>query len=89
MIKILSIKVTGHVHGVGFRYHTRNKAEEMGIRGFVRNELDGSVYIEAEGEESSMDEFVDWCRIGPKWARVDCIELKRIDARNYPGFTVK
>jgi len=89
MIKSLSIHVFGRVHGVGFRYHARNMAEENGIRGFVRNDPDGSVYIEAEGEENQLEILTDWCRHGPKWASVDSIEIKSIDPRNYRDFSVK
>ena len=89
MKKSLSISIFGRVHGVGFRYHALNKAEEMGINGFIRNEQDGSVFIEAEGEEASIDEFVDWCRQGPRWASVDSIEIKSIEPRNYRAFSVK
>ena len=49
------IKVFGKVQGVGFRYYTQRKAVELGITGFVQNRPDGSVYIEAEGEEEDLD----------------------------------
>ncbi|WP_431293764.1 acylphosphatase [Pedobacter sp. P26] len=50
-MKHLNIKVTGKVQGVGFRETTKIIANQMMVNGFVRNEKDGSVYIEAEGEE--------------------------------------
>ena len=71
----LIIKVTGKVQGVFFRDSTRSKARELGIRGFVRNEQDGSVYIEAEGGEDVLNKFTDWCRKGPELARVDSLEV--------------
>jgi len=64
-------------------------AEENGIRGFVRNDPNGSVYIEAEGEESQLEIFTDWCRQGPRWASVDSIRIREIETRNYSGFSVK
>jgi len=50
MKKHVNITVKGRVQGVGFRYSAMEAAEELGIKGFVRNMPDGSVYIEAEGE---------------------------------------
>ncbi|NVO19393.1 MAG: acylphosphatase [Bacteroidetes bacterium] len=89
MKKSFAIVVFGRVQGVGFRYHTLNKASELDIRGFVRNQADGTVYIEAEGDGVLLETFIDWCRQGPRWASVESVELKELDLRNYDGFTVK
>ena len=84
-----SIRVYGRVQQVGFRFYTHKKANELGITGFVKNEPDGSVYIEAEGDEVPLDHFVLWCHKGPQWARVDKIlindfpALKAIDFKIY------
>ena len=50
----INIHITGRVQGVNFRTYTKEKAEELGILGFVRNETDGSVYLEAEGDRKSV-----------------------------------
>lgn len=89
MKKTVSILITGRVQGVGFRYHTRNRAEEYNIKGFVRNEVDGSVYIEASGEESNLEQFIEWCRSGPRLARIDTFCTKTLELRDYSGFSVK
>ena len=89
MPKSISIHITGRVQGVGFRYHTRNKAQEFNIKGFAKNEPDGSVYIEAEGEEPDLEQFMDWCRSGPRLARVDSFCTKPIPLKDYTGFAVK
>ena len=70
-MKHYNIKVQGHVQGVGFRYAVRQTAEQYSITGFARNVPDGSVYIEAEGEEFNLDLFLAWCRKGPGYGRVD------------------
>jgi acylphosphatase len=49
----VSIRISGKVQGVFFRASTKGKAEQYGINGFVRNEKDGSVYIEAEGRRKT------------------------------------
>ena len=58
MKQALAITVKGRVQGVGFRFSTVREAEELGIKGFVENRMDGSVYIEAEGEPRSEERSV-------------------------------
>lgn len=65
----------GRVQGVFFRHSAREKAHELSITGFARNEADGSVYIEAEGEENALEKFIAWCRIGSDLAKVEKIDV--------------
>ncbi|MBK7213097.1 MAG: acylphosphatase [Bacteroidales bacterium] len=83
------ISVKGKVQGVGFRYHTIMKAGELGVFGFVRNESDGSVYIEAEGDEDSVRKFLEWCHEGPRWARVTNVEVNSSEPQGYSLFERK
>ncbi|MBW2057142.1 MAG: acylphosphatase [Deltaproteobacteria bacterium] len=64
------IRVEGYVQGVFFRATTRQKAQELGITGWVRNRWDGTVEIVAEGEETRLAELTKWCHHGPPGARV-------------------
>lgn len=89
MVRHLNIRVTGKVQGVFFRASTEDKAAELGISGFVRNEPDGTVYIEAEGEEEPMSRFVEWCRQGPRHARVDACIVDPGNVEGYRGFSVR
>jgi acylphosphatase len=70
-MKRIAIQVKGKVQGVFYRASTVTKAQQLGVMGFVRNEPDGSVYIEAEGDEEKLNELVAWCKVGPPRARVD------------------
>ncbi len=74
MNKHLAIKISGRVQGVWFREQTKRKALELGITGFVRNEDDGSVFIEAEGGDAPLSDFLAWCRQGPPLAVVENVE---------------
>jgi len=88
MRKHLNIKIYGRVQGVLFRYSAKQKAKESGIKGFVRNELDGTVYIEAEGEEENLKQFLDWCHKGPFFASVKKVEVKESDIKNFDDFVI-
>ena len=87
--KSVIIKVIGKVQNVGFRFYAHKKAIELNICGFAINKTNGTVYIEAEGEEKNIDEFIDWCRIGPPHARVDNIFIQDSLVCNYDKFKVK
>ncbi len=89
MKKHYNIKVFGRVQGVYFRQGTKAVADQLGIVGWVRNEEDGSVYIEAEGDEFSMDSFLDWCNEGPDRAIVEKVEKEEAALQNFTNFIVK
>jgi acylphosphatase len=74
-MKLLKISVLGHVQGVGFRYFAYRSANEYNITGFVCNENDGSVYIEACGEEESLDSFCSDLKTGPSRAIVSRVRI--------------
>jgi len=63
------------VQGVGFRYQARSRARSLGLSGFVRNLPDGSVEAAFEGRDDVVESMVDWCRRGPRGARVDDLEV--------------
>lgn len=71
-------RITGRVQGVSFRYHTMEEAERLGVVGWVRNEADGSVLVEAGGTEASVGELLAWCRHGPPGARVEDVTIEWI-----------
>jgi acylphosphatase len=84
----VNITVKGKVQGVFFRKSTQEKAYELQISGYVQNERDGSVYIEAEGEKERIDEFVEWCKKGSKNAEVTEIKIRKGNFQNYEDFEI-
>ncbi|MDR9399299.1 acylphosphatase [Salibacter sp.] len=84
----VNITVRGKVQGVFFRKSTQEKAYELQISGYVQNERDGSVYIEAEGEKEKIDEFIEWCKKGPKNAEVTEIKTRKGNFQNYEDFEI-
>ena len=62
--------VSGRVHGVGFRFSTRQTALRLGVSGWVRNRPDGTVEVWAQGEAGSVDALLEYLRRGPPAAIV-------------------
>ncbi len=69
------IKVIGKVQGVFFRKSTQDKARELGIKGWVKNEADGTVLTEIEGNDEQVRQMLDWLKIGPGRAKVEKLEV--------------
>lgn len=85
----LTIRVYGRVQGVFYRQSTKNKADELNLAGFVRNEPDGSVLIEAEGDAKALYELQEWTKKGPPFASVNYIEVTEGDWQNLKGFVIQ
>ncbi|HTD42278.1 MAG TPA: acylphosphatase [Mucilaginibacter sp.] len=88
MIKHLDIIVKGKVQGVFFRASTKAVADQLGVKGYVRNENNGDVGIAAEGDDISLDMFLDWCKEGPEDALVTSVESHEGELKNYRNFEV-
>ena len=87
-IKSVQLKVIGRVQGVGFRFYAVMKAKEFHISGYVRNMPDDSVFIEAEGKEEDLDQFILWCEKGPVSARIDKLDITPGITKNYNSFSI-
>ncbi|MEK7554646.1 MAG: acylphosphatase [Patescibacteria group bacterium] len=60
----MDVVILGRVQGVFFRRTVKHEAARRGISGFIRNEPDGTVRIEAEGNEDALKEFTEWLKGG-------------------------
>ncbi len=87
-MKHWNIRVRGKVQGVFFRASTQKKAQELGVQGFVRNEPDGNVYIEAEGDAQALEQLAAWCKTGPERARVEQVEIQEGTWQGFRDFIV-
>lgn len=88
-MKSLRIIVNGKVQGVFFRASARDVAEALSIKGFAKNQSDGSVYIEAEGAEEKLEQFIDWCLHGPPRAQVIHVDVQESHVKNFEKFEVR
>jgi len=86
---LYKIRITGQVQGVGFRWRAAHEAWNTGIKGFVKNMPDGSVYIEAEGFADQLNAFIVWCRKGPGTGFVDDVEIDTCPPVNFRDFRIE
>lgn len=84
----VNIEVYGRVQGVGFRYSALQMARQYNIKGFVKNRVDGSVFIEAEGSHHQINEFISWCYEGSSFSRVTDVVVTNGTLKNYDFFDI-
>ncbi|MFO8098573.1 MAG: acylphosphatase [Salinibacter sp.] len=86
----VSARITGRVQGVGFRNFTRTRAQRLGATGWVRNESDGSVRLEAEAPPEALEDLVAAVHDGPRMARVDNVEVEwKVASDDFNAFRVR
>jgi acylphosphatase len=84
----LDITVKGKVQGVYFRASAKAVADQLGVKGTVKNDPNGDVIIEAEADQPTLDLFLDFCHEGPEDAKVTSVETYEGELKNYRNFEV-
>ena len=82
------VRVTGRVQGVNYRATAARVARRHGLAGWVRNEPDGSVLLDIEGDPAAISAFLDWCASGPPAARVRAVDQTPADPVGYKEFSI-
>ncbi len=89
MTKAVSVKVTGRVQGVSFRWYAVQEAERLGVTGWIRNEPDESVAGHFEGDDGAVDAMVAWCHRGPSYAAVRHVAVTDARPTGASGFSIR
>lgn len=76
------VSVVGRVQGVFYRQTTKDKAQSLGLVGWVKNQADGSVALEATGPKDRVMQLIEWCRQGPRLARVDDLQVEWLEQQS-------
>lgn len=80
--------VHGLVQGVGFRYFAQLEAARLGVTGYARNRMNGTVEVEVEGPESAVDGMLGWLSAGPPSAEVDSLQVTAVPTQGDTGFAI-
>ncbi|RJS71942.1 acylphosphatase [ANME-2 cluster archaeon] len=88
-MKTIHIIVTGRVQGVGFRYFTVRCANNLGLRGWVRNLPDGGVEAVIQGQDDSIEQMIELLQEGPGASIVTDLKIEEIEQEEFSGFTMR
>jgi acylphosphatase len=78
-MQTVHLVIKGKVQGVFFRASTKEKANELGIKGWVKNMPDGNVEVLAAGNKDQLENFIEWCRRGPTQAIVSDVVVSNAE----------
>lgn len=88
-MKRLRLRIYGRVQGVGFRWEAARQAQKLGLKGWVRNCAEGCVETEVEGAEEVVEKYRQWCKKGPRWAKIEKVEEEVGEAKEqYAEFKI-
>jgi acylphosphatase len=87
----LHVIISGRVQGVWFRVSTKEKADQLGITGWVKNNNDGNVEALFEGEKKNLQEMISWCHNGPSNAIVENVKIVEENQSNnvFDNFSIR
>ncbi len=81
--------VSGKVQGVWFRVSTQDRANDLGLTGWVRNVNDGRVEVLACGEKEKLTQLVAWLHEGPELAEVTDVSCEESSWQEHERFAVR
>ena len=87
-MKCFQITIFGKVTHKGFRFGAMQMAYKLDISGFVQYKRRDCILIEAEGKKKKLKKFIEWCKSGPIWARVEDINVKEIEVKGHTAFNI-
>jgi acylphosphatase len=79
LVQTIRIRVSGRVQGVGYRAAMRREAQRLGLSGWVRNRVDGTVEAMAAGPDAAVTALADWARLGPPLAQVASVVVEPVE----------
>ncbi|TLZ56632.1 MAG: acylphosphatase [Methanobacteriota archaeon] len=91
MMEVRAIVIfRGRVQGVYFRANCAEKAESLGLHGYVRNMPDGNVEAVFEGDRPGIEACIDWNKTSQPYARVEAVEVTWSEPRgDLRGFHIR
>ncbi|MFH1112242.1 MAG: acylphosphatase [Patescibacteria group bacterium] len=88
MIERWQLTLAGRVQGVALRYHTWLYARKNNLGGWIKNQDNGSVILEIEGEATKLKDFVERIKLNPGWSRIDHLEIEIVSVLKEKKFKI-
>jgi acylphosphatase len=88
-METVRLLIKGKVQGVFYRASARDRAVELGIKGWVKNTPEGNVEVVATGEKENLEKFIDWCRKGPSKALVVDVVITKSNEHYHESFHIQ
>jgi acylphosphatase len=88
-LKRYEILIHGRVQGVGFRYAASKQARSLGLKGWVENRPDGSVFTQIQGRAEACNAYIQWCHTGPGYSWVEKIDLMEKEPASLSHFRIR
>ena len=90
MITNVHVLISGRVQGVWFRASTKQKADQLGLKGWVRNTNDGCLEAVFQGNDKQVSEMINWCHQGPPLAKIEKVNVtKKQSMDTFKDFSIK
>jgi acylphosphatase len=83
-----NITMSGKFYKIGYRLHAANQANNLNIKGFVQRVGNNTIYIEAEGVEKNVENYINWCKNNLPWTKMELFSTELSDFRNYKYFQI-
>ena len=87
-MKTIRLTIKGKVQGVFYRATAKDVADQLGIKGWVKNLPDNNVEIRATSTEQILQQFMNWCKQGPPKAKVDDVIVEELSLEEFNGFRI-
>jgi acylphosphatase len=87
-MKTVRLTIKGKVQGVFYRATAKDVADQLGIKGWIRNLRDNNVEIRATSTGELLQKFIDWCKQGPPRARVEEVIVEELDLQEFNDFRI-
>lgn len=87
-MQTVRLTIKGKVQGVFYRASAREAADESGVKGWVKNNDDGTVQALASGTAEQLEKFTTWCKKGPKRAVVAEVQVEQLEYQSFPDFRI-
>jgi len=88
LMPTVHLLIKGRVQGVFFRATARDVADEIGVKGWVKNTEEGDVEAMVTGRETQVQKFIDWCKVGPRKAIVTNVVITNKEEERFDSFQV-